>query len=1425
MKKMLFSVLMVLALTLALALGVSGAEVVETGNLTDTVCYTLYVDGKMVIEGTGELPGYYYDLGGYFYDIFPNVTRIEVGEGITSLEANCFYNLRKLQSVSLPSTLKTIGSSAFGNCRELQRVVLTEGLQFIGQDAFMNSHELTSILIPASVAEIGDTAFSGCPKLKEVVFQGLPPVMSEMAFFRDWDPGITVYYPANSGWSKEHLLYFGENTTWISYTIDSQGNRIPDESSAYAAQLLMKTSGTFSSGGYWNVDSDGVLTIGGAGEISPNSLCDAYWKNITKVVIDSDVNSLYYYFSDCESLTAVVIQSPMWTYPGFYGCNALTDISFPEGMTFLSCELMNCASLKEIKIPSDVKSIGNQVFYECIVLEKVTFLGNAPSSIGEGCFNKGVGEITFFYPADDPSWTEETMQKLCSSTGIWIPYTVDESGTMIPHSELEKRFAGVVWVEESGNAIATLNSEGTLRVEGEGIWDVRMNYAKVRRLELGDGITGVGEEVFYGSGITEINLNNVVSVGNRAFMRCEDLETVTFGSELKSIGEFAFDGCNSLKEAILPEGLEELGYCAFYDCAKLSSVVIPGSLKKISDSCFQNCANLSTVVLNEGLEQIGNNAFNRSGIKEIVIPSTVYDIGAFECPNSLYGSTFANTPLEKITFLTEKLSHIPGSCFAETSLQEITIPEGVTKIGDWAFDNSKLQKVEFPNSLEEIGLRAFSMTELNVVILPSTLKSLGMDCFGWCPNLSVIVFKGDYPEIGCECGCIYGSSPIFAYSEEYEERFKSLKLEGDFLRGTIPFSYDESGNMVVEEWNMGTLSDKLASAKTAYTEGYTLGQYSISELNMTNQIGYGSQAFAYILSDLLYENMPSELDYTVEFDEVVIGDIFRLPGNSRSLDSGRAVVVTDKYEDYVLVAQGDWKKNPDDVGTVHWGEKLSREQVESAEYRITRQVRNLLTESWTVPTYEPQRPAISGNITEEAVQNLILSLKDSYPEGYPYTMDITYTSNTGYTGTACSAFAYWISDMAFGTAPMRILEEIEYNNIMVGDILQYDPDPGDNTTHVVVVLEVYKDCVVTVEANYNDSVHWGSVFTRKQVENMLQHYSRYPEGTTHAERVEYTGEIPDANKINGFFEIDKVDTVVETEYTVFDVRTGQKQTFNYEIPEDGAVMMIFFFEWCGYSRELLYELNGCEWLDNPALEVIAIESEGASQELMAEYINSVTPDSAQYIDYFTTDQKLHYAYQNTYVGDSLSSPCIIIITETDGVPIVTRTRSGIISAEAIRLCLTNISEGFTFYEGHEHDFVFKRTVKPTCDEQGYAVYHCDCGKEEHRDFVDALGHSWVEATCAAPKTCSVCQKTEGAALKHEYQNEICIHCGEEMKGIMGDLDGNGKLSYNDALVILRGSIGLVKLDDTQKLLADVDGNGIVNYNDALTVLRRSIGLA
>lgn len=60
--------------------------------------------------------------------------------------------------------------------------------------------------------------------------------------------------------------------------------------------------------------------------------------------------------------------------------------------------------------------------------------------------------------------------------------------------------------------------------------------------------------------------------------------------------------------------------------------------------------------------------------------------------------------------------------------------------------------------------------------------------------------------------------------------------------------------------------------------------------------------------------------------------------------------------------------------------------------------------------------------------------------------------------------------------------------------------------------------------------------------------------------------------------------------------------------------------------------------------------------------------------------------------------------------------------------------------------------------------------------------------------------------------------------IPGDITGDGKADYADALQILRASIGLAELTESQKQIADINGDGNPDYIDALTILRRSIGL-
>ena len=114
--------------------------------------------------------------------------------------------------------------------------------------------------------------------------------------------------------------------------------------------------------------------------------------------------------------------------------------------------------------------------------------------------------------------------------------------------------------------------------------------------------------------------------------------------------------------------------------------------------------------------------------------------------------------------------------------------------------------------------------------------------------------------------------------------------------------------------------------------------------------------------------------------------------------------------------------------------------------------------------------------------DIMISFKNSYPEGMRYTNDDFYRWNGGifYGGYGCAGFAFMLSDAVFGKNPSTIHYDI--SKIRVGDILRIN-----NDTHSVIVLEVNSNGVVVAEANYNSSVHWGRTFSWSKLNSCVDY--------------------------------------------------------------------------------------------------------------------------------------------------------------------------------------------------------------------------------------------------------------------------------------------------------------------------------------------------
>lgn len=125
-------------------------------------------------------------------------------------------------------------------------------------------------------------------------------------------------------------------------------------------------------------------------------------------------------------------------------------------------------------------------------------------------------------------------------------------------------------------------------------------------------------------------------IGDYAFNDCGNLTSVTIPSVVTYIGRNAFAGCKLLASIIIPDDVTEIDYDAFMSCQSLTSVVIPYGVT-ILNQTFPACFNLSSVVIPNSVTTITNHSFYYCALTSVTIPNSVTSIGgnAFGYCNNL----------------------------------------------------------------------------------------------------------------------------------------------------------------------------------------------------------------------------------------------------------------------------------------------------------------------------------------------------------------------------------------------------------------------------------------------------------------------------------------------------------------------------------------------------------------------------------------------------------------------------------------------------------------------------------------------------------------------------------------------------------------------------------------------------------------------
>jgi hypothetical protein len=137
------------------------------------------------------------------------------------------------------------------------------------------------------------------------------------------------------------------------------------------------------------------------------------------------------------------------------------------------------------------------------------------------------------------------------------------------------------------------------------------------------------------------------------------------------------------------------------------------------------------------LERIFYSGFRRSGLKSIVLPSSVVILGQ--------SSFDACISLESVTFESgSRLERIEDAAFYESGLKSIVIPSSVVVLGQCSFHRCRsLESVRFESGsrLERIGECGFKCSGLNSIEIPSSVVALGKESFGGCKSLESVTFE------------------------------------------------------------------------------------------------------------------------------------------------------------------------------------------------------------------------------------------------------------------------------------------------------------------------------------------------------------------------------------------------------------------------------------------------------------------------------------------------------------------------------------------------------------------------------------------------------------------------------------------------------------------------------------------------------------
>ena len=352
-------------------------------------------------------------------------------------------------------------------------------------------------------------------------------------------------------------------------------------------------------------------------------------------------------------------------------------------------------TVTEMVIPDTCTSIYGGAFEEMKNLRKVT-IPNVRMGIGvfQNCTK--LNEIVF---SDDVEWISEKCFAGCSSLeNVVLPPALKGISA--------DSFSGTSWFNSQPDGIVYI---------GNIAYAYKGDMPKDTTITFRDGTKVIADWFFrFCNEVVEVIMpDSVEFIGIDLFTGCEKLRNVRFSENITHATRFF--NCPSIREVVFPDKVETLYSNTFYNCVSLMSVTIGKNYKKTIIGWFepvvQHCPRLVQIYnrSNGEIESLsycdGIYFYSKEGEGKLVETEkdTYYLIqGQEKRFVGYFGDEIETFSLDADT------TEVTRGAFYDSKVKHVILPEGVKKIGEFAFGGDSLvETITMPSSIEEVDYLTF----------------------------------------------------------------------------------------------------------------------------------------------------------------------------------------------------------------------------------------------------------------------------------------------------------------------------------------------------------------------------------------------------------------------------------------------------------------------------------------------------------------------------------------------------------------------------------------------------------------------------------------------------------------------------------------------------------------------------------------------